>query len=173
VDVTAPPALRTQIRPGDIGAIAGLHGHEYSAEYGLDARFEAHVAQGVAAFVLAFTANPEAGRLWLAEDDAGLAGCIAITRSTDTHARLRWFLVARRARGRGLGRRLLDEALAYVGMRFSSVELETFSELRTAASLYRAAGFELRDSAAQAEWGREIELHHYELRLSPPRGFVQ
>jgi GNAT superfamily N-acetyltransferase len=165
VSVTAPLDLRTGMHPGDIGAIAGLHGREYSEEYGLDARFEALVAQGLARFALALAGDPDAGRIWLGEDGDGLAGCIAITREADSHGRVRWFLVARRARGRGLGRRLLDEALAYARGRFSSLELETFSELTTAAALYRAAGFELRHSAPQAEWGREIELQRYELRL--------
>jgi GNAT superfamily N-acetyltransferase len=165
VHVSAPPELRTRIEPGDVGAIAGLHGREYSDEYGLDPRFEAYVAQGVAGFMFELAADPEAGRVWLAEDAGGLAGCIAITRRSESHARVRWFLVARRARGGGLGRRLLDEALAYARARFALLDLETFSELTTTGHLYRAAGFELRESTPQAEWGREIELQRYELRL--------
>ena len=161
--VTAAPELRTQIRPGDTGLVARLHGVEYSEQYGLDQRFEAHVARGFSDFVLALAEDPGAGRAWLAEDDAGLAGCIAITRESPSHGRLRWFLVARRARGHGLGRRLLDEALAYARERFESIELETFSELTTAAAMYRDAGFDLVDSSPQSDWCREIQLQHYEL----------
>jgi GNAT superfamily N-acetyltransferase len=121
------------------------------------------VARGLARFVLALAEDPEAGRAWLAEDAEGLAGCIAISREGEAHGRVRWFLVAERARGQGLGRRLLDEALAYARERFSSLELDTFSELTTAAGMYRAAGFELRRSVPQADWGRTIELQRYEL----------
>ncbi len=166
MQVSAPTSLRTQLRSGDIGAIAALHGVEYSDGYGLDNRFEAYVAASVAEFALVLAGDPEAGRVWLAEDGAGLAGCIAITRAGEKHGRLRWFLVARRARGQGLGRELLDEALAYARERFRTLELETFSELTAAAHLYRSAGFVLRDSAPRNDWGREVELQHYDLKLS-------
>jgi GNAT superfamily N-acetyltransferase len=165
VTVTVPLDLRTDIRPGDVGAVAHLHGREYWEEYGLDARFEAMVARGLARFVLATSEDPDAGRAWLAEDADGLAGCIAISRERESHGRVRWFLVARRARGQGLGRRLFDEALSYARARFSSLELETFSELTTAGQLYRSAGFELVSSTPYSGWGREIELQRYELRL--------
>jgi GNAT superfamily N-acetyltransferase len=157
--------MRDRLRPGDIGAIVALHGHEYGDGYQLDERFEAGVARGVARFVLALAEDPEAGRAWLTEDDQGLTGCVAITRETDTHGRLRWFLVAQRARGQGLGHQLLDAALSYARERFASVELETFAELTAAAHLYRSAGFEVQDSRPFSEWGREIELQHYLLRF--------
>ena len=164
--ITAASGLRTRIRPGDVGAVARLHGLEYSEGYGLDERFEAYVAQSVAGFALALPRDPDTGRLWLAEDDAGLAGCIAITRESGAHGRLRWFLVASRARGQSLGKRLLDEALAYArSSGLETLELETFSDLTTAAHLYRAAGFVLRDTTPQFDWGREILLQHYDLRL--------
>jgi GNAT superfamily N-acetyltransferase len=165
VETAAPASIRTQLRPGDLGAVAALHGREYSDEYGLDELFEAHVARGLSDFALELAREPEAGRLWLAEDGDELMGCIAITRVSADHGRLRWFLVSRRARGQGLGRRLLGEALAYARGRFASLELETFSELTTAARLYREAGFVVRDAAPQADWGREIELQHYVLHL--------
>ena len=157
--------MRDRLRPGDIGAIVSLHGHEYGDGYRLNESFEAHVARGLGDFALALADNPEAGRAWLTEDDQGLTGCIAITRETDSHGRLRWFLVARRARGLGLGHRLLDAALAYARERFATVELETFGELTAAAHLYRLVGFELQDSRPFDEWGREIELQHYLLRV--------
>jgi GNAT superfamily N-acetyltransferase len=165
VPVGASADLRTDIRPGDVGAIVAFQGREYADQYGLDSRFEAGVAQAVADFAIAFAEDPEAGRLWLAEDEHGLHGCIAITRETAERGRVRWFLVAREARAQGLGRQLLSEALAYARERFQSLELETFSELEAAAHLYRSAGFELVDSAPHNEWGREIQLQHYELRL--------
>jgi GNAT superfamily N-acetyltransferase len=166
MQLRASTDLRTELRPGDIGAVGSLHGVEYAEGYGLDNRFEAYVSRSVAEFALELAADPEAGRIWLA-DDEGLAGCIAITRSDThhSHGRLRWFLVAERARGRGLGRELLSHALLYARERFRSLELETFSELTTAARLYRSAGFVLRDSAPQSDWGRELELQHYELRF--------
>jgi GNAT superfamily N-acetyltransferase len=165
VQVSVSSDFRTDIRPGDLGAVVAFQGREYGEQYGLDYRFEAGVARSVAEFGLAYGADPEAGRMWLAEDEHGLTGCIAMTREGGRHGRVRWFLVARRARGQGLGRRLFDEAMAYARERFDTLELETFSELTTAAAMYRAVGFELRDQRPQSDWGREIQLQHYELRF--------
>jgi GNAT superfamily N-acetyltransferase len=158
--------IRHDLRPGDLGGVAALHGTEYAEQYGLDHTFEAHVGLGLAQLGLALGDDPDAGRLWIAEDEGAMLGSIAITRDSDSLARLRWFLIRRSARGQGLGRRLLDAALAYARERgFERVELETFSELRTAARLYGEAGFELRDAEPRRQWGRDIELRHYELRL--------
>jgi GNAT superfamily N-acetyltransferase len=155
--------MRDRLHPGDIGAIVALHVNEYGDGYRLNERFEALVARGLADFALALADDPDAGRAWVEEDRQGLTGCIAITRETESHGRLRWFLVAQRARGQGLGHELLDAALSYARERFTTIELETFSELTAASHLYRAAGFELRDSRPFREWGREIELQHYHL----------
>jgi GNAT superfamily N-acetyltransferase len=157
--------MRDRLRPGDIGAIVALHGNEYGDGYRLDETFEAHVARGLADFALALAEDPEAGRAWLAEDEQGLTGCIAITRETGTHGRLRWFLVASRARGQGVGRSLLDAALDYARARFETLELETFSELTAAAHLYRGAGFEMTRSVPVVQWGREIALQRYDVRF--------
>jgi GNAT superfamily N-acetyltransferase len=145
--VKASVDLRTDIQPGDFGNVVAFQGREYAEQYGLDIRFR------------------EAGRMWLVEDDEGLYGCIAVTRETPTRARLRWFLISPRARGQGLGRQLLAEALAYARERFDLIDLVTFSELTTAAHLYLSAGFELMETTPQNDWGREIELRRYQLRF--------
>jgi GNAT superfamily N-acetyltransferase len=158
--------IRHDVRPGDLGEVTAMQGIEYAEQYGMDLTFEADVARGMAVFGRALADDPESGRMWIAEDGGQMVGSIAVTRETDSLARLRWFLVRRTARGQGLGRRLLDEAMAYTRERgFERVELETFSELRTAAQMYLDAGFELLDAQPMARWGREIELRHYELRL--------
>jgi ribosomal protein S18 acetylase RimI-like enzyme len=117
-------------------------------------------------FGRAIAEDPNAGRMWIAEDAAHMLGSIAVTDEGDGLARLRWFLVRRAARGQGLGRRLLDEAMAYIRERgFERVDLETFSELTTAARMYLDAGFEVVDAQPRLQWGREIELRHYALKL--------
>jgi GNAT superfamily N-acetyltransferase len=158
--------IRHDLRPGDIGGVAAMHGVEYGEQYGLDHTFEAHVAHQLADFGHALAADPNAGRLWVAEEDGKLVGSIAVTHETGTHARLRWFVIRRPARGQGLGHRLLDGALAYARERgFIVIDLETFSELRAAAHLYTDAGFAQLDATPMVRWGREIELRHYELTL--------
>jgi GNAT superfamily N-acetyltransferase len=116
---------------------------------------------------MAWTRSLDAGRLWLAGPPDDPLGCIAITRAGQALARLRWFLVVPRARGLGLGRRLLDEALAYARARgFATIELGTFADLTIAAGMYRRAGFEAIESAHVEQWGRHLEMRKYRLSLS-------
>jgi GNAT superfamily N-acetyltransferase len=158
-------AARSRLAPGDLAAIVRLHGRE-AAEHGLDASFEAEVARGLTDLAIAWRSSPDAGRLWLAGPPGDPLGSIAITRDRADLARLRWFMVAPSARRRGLGRRLLDHALAYVRARgFAAVELGTFSELTVAAAMYRRAGFELMESAQVQQWGRRLEMRKYRLSL--------
>ncbi len=161
-----PTPIRHDLRPGDLGTVTAFQGSEYAEQYGLDHTFEAQVARGVGDFGMKLAADPEAGRLWIAEDGEGILGCVAVSRESEELARLRWFLVRRAARGQGLGRRLLEAALDYTRERgFPRLELVTFSELRAAAHLYDEAGFELLSATPQPLWGRELELRHYELTL--------
>ncbi|HET8648839.1 MAG TPA: GNAT family N-acetyltransferase, partial [Gemmatimonadales bacterium] len=104
--------LRSELRPGDIGAIAALHGTLYAREYGFDHTFEAYVAGPLAEFALRNAPNE---RIWLAEQAGRLVGVVAIVAEDGdpATAQLRWFLVDPSARGRGLGRRLLDTAIEF------------------------------------------------------------
>lgn len=165
MQVRASADLRTDLHPGDIGAMSSLHGREYAAEYDLDFTFEAYVGGSIARFALVMAEDPDAGRIWLAEDEDDLIGCIAVTRTNGAEGWLRWFVVARHARGQGVGRKLLSAALDYSRERFEVLKLETFSELTTAAHLYRSSGFEVTDSEPRTQWGRRIELQHYALRF--------
>jgi hypothetical protein len=66
----------------------------------------------------------------------------------------------------------LGELLAEVEAQgYSLVRLETFSELRAAAHLYRDHGFEIVRSEAGPRWGRdEITYQRYELELASGTG---
>src|SRR3954464_15005849 len=103
--------VRDDLRPGDMGRVMGLHRQLCAQEYGFDHGFEAYVAETVAEF--GKLARPGLDRLWVAERDGHLVGCIAIIGREDGLAQLRWFLVHPTARGSGLGRRLVQESLAF------------------------------------------------------------
>jgi GNAT superfamily N-acetyltransferase len=157
-------AIRQKLRPGDLGELVRLHGELYAAEYGLNGTFEADVARSLAD-CLERGWPDDGGGVWLAEAGGRLVGAIALTREGEADARLRWFLLAAGARGRGLGRRLLAGLLEHAdGAGFARIELVTFSELTAAAHLYRGAGFRRVAAGLDDRWGRPLTIERYERR---------
>jgi GNAT superfamily N-acetyltransferase len=147
--------IRHILKPGDLGMVVHLHGVLYAREYGLDVTFEPYVAKPLADFVLG-----GAGRLWIAEDGDRTLGSVAMVDAEPGVGQLRWFLVVPEARGTGLGKRLLDEALAYGRERgFHRLYLWTFADLGSALRLYERAGFTVTEQKTHFVWGAErIEL---------------
>jgi GNAT superfamily N-acetyltransferase len=162
----APVLVRTDLQPGDLGAVVQLHGVLYAREYGFDPTFEAYVAGPLAEFVR--RGSPRE-RLWLAERDGRLVGCVAIVAASPEIAQLRWFLVDPSARGAGLGRRLLGEAVAFSRESgYNHVLLWTVSALAAAAHLYRALGFRRTEEKPGRLWGMDVVEEKYELPLTGP-----
>jgi len=156
--------IRNNIQPGDIGYIIYLHGSLYAREYNLDHTFEGYVASGMGEFARTFDQRKDC--LWLAEDDEGIVGSIAIAGQADLSAQLRWFLVAPQARGRGLGSELLKAALDFCRAReFKSVFLLTLSDLKGAARLYQQAGFQRTEHKTHEIWGAIRTEERYDLTL--------
>src|SRR5581483_7235805 len=137
-DTTVSPVIiRTSLTPGDVGSVVRLHGVLYAKEYGFDHTFEAYVAAPLAKFVQSPGPNE---RIWLAERNRALVGCVAIVASTPEIAQLRWFIVDPECRGAGIGKRLLFEAIEFSRARgYRSIILWTVSGLPAAAHLYRSA----------------------------------
>jgi GNAT superfamily N-acetyltransferase len=155
--------LRSDLKPGDIGSIVQFHGVVYAREYGFDHTFEAYVAGPLADFARAASARQ---RLWIAERDGRIVGCIAIVATSPQVAQLRWFLVDPSARGIGLGKRLLNEAVAFCKeCGYESVLLWTVSALTAAAYLYRSAGFRKVEEKPGRQWGVDVIEEKYELPL--------
>ena len=167
-----PLHLRCDLRPGDLGAVVRLHGLLYAREQGFDHRFEGYVAEGLARFSRDY--DPARERLWVVEAaDGRIVGCVAVVRASEQRdaAQLRWFLLDPAARGRGLGRRLLGEAVTFAeAAGYRSMHLWTLRGLAAAARLYRAFGFALVEEKPNRDWlaGRELVEQRYE-RAFPPR----
>ncbi len=156
--------LRTELRPGDIGRIVYLHGLVYAHELGFDATFEAYVAGPLADCVRA--ASP-GERIWIAEQGGRMVGCIAIVAAAPQTAQLRWFLVDPAARGFGLGKKLLHEAVAFCAESgYQSIILWTVSALAAAAHLYHSVGFKKVEEKPGRRWGVDVIEEKYELILA-------
>jgi len=157
--------IRHDLRPGDMGRVISLHGQLYAQENGFGPGFEAYVAETMAEYGQSM--RPDLDRLWLAERNGRLVGCIAILGREDGAAQLRWFLVDPLARGHGLGRRLVAEALGFCrATGYRSVYLWTVNELDVAAGLYREAGFQKTETKpAVPLWGVLLAEERYDLTL--------
>jgi GNAT superfamily N-acetyltransferase len=106
-------------------------------------------------------------RLWIAERDDRLIGSIAIVAAGPETAQLRWFLIDPSARGTGLGKRLLREAIAFSrDCGYTRITLWTVSTLTVAGHLYRSAGFEKVEERPDRQWSVDVVEEKYELRLS-------
>jgi ribosomal protein S18 acetylase RimI-like enzyme len=159
--------VRDEFRPGDLEAIVAHHRRVYGEEYRVDSRFGDFVAAAVDRAVdRGFPSERETIRI--VELDGEHAGSIALSDEGDGEAAIRWVVFSPEVRGRGLGRQLVGEMLAFAEDRgYRLVWLETFSELTTAASLYREAGFVVTGADTAPRWGREsITMQRYELELA-------
>ena len=138
--------------PGDLGQIVQQHGVLYSQEYGYDFTFEAYVAEPLAQFAKR-KSNRE--RIWLAKIDSKLVGSICICEISESIAQLRWFSIDPVARGKGLGKKLLDEALSFcLEQGYSKVILWTVAGLSVSKSLYLRNGFQLVEESERELWGK-------------------
>lgn len=153
--------------PGAIGRIVEMHGSYYAARWGFGAFFEARMARELGEFVDRFDRGRDG--LWTAVAAGRIEGSIAIhgSRADDGGAHLRWFILDEARRGRGTGRRLLDEAIGFCrGCAHRQITLWTFSGLDAARRLYEHAGFRLAEERRGAQWGVEVTEQRFELLLS-------
>jgi ribosomal protein S18 acetylase RimI-like enzyme len=158
------PTVRRDLRPGDLGAIVAHHGKVYCPEYGVDSTFEANVGASVAAAGARGFPGPGEG-IWIVERDGRHAGSVALTDEGDGQGWVRWVVLDPELRGHGLGRRLIGELVAEAeSAGYDTLHLETFSDLRAAAHIYRSHGFEVTSEQTGPRWGRaELTYQHYEL----------
>jgi len=159
--VDCGPRIVPGYLPGTIGEIAALHARFYAREQGFGVLFETKVAAESAGFCARF--DPARDGLWLLVDGGRILGSIAIDGAAADGAHLRWFIVADAARGRGYGRRMLADAMAFcrrAGHR--RVHLSTFAGLDAARALYEQAGFRLVHETEGETWGAPVREQRFE-----------
>ncbi|MBX9600802.1 MAG: GNAT family N-acetyltransferase [Bryobacteraceae bacterium] len=82
------------------------------------------------------------GRLLVAEDGSGLAGCVALRRITAHDAEMKRLFVRPAWRGQGLGRRLALRAIAEARhLGHARLVLDTLPVMKAAQEMYRSLGF--------------------------------
>jgi DNA-binding MarR family transcriptional regulator/predicted N-acetyltransferase YhbS len=156
-------SIRT-FQPGDVGFVAHLHGTLYENTYKFGRMFEYYVMKGLTEFMN----NTDGGELWIAEVDGKMVASIAITKSNDKVAQLRWFVLDENYQGMGIGKKLMETAIDFCKkQRYKHVYLWTVSVLETARYLYRKYNFTLTEEKQNYEWtGSKLVEERWDLELS-------
>ncbi len=158
------PFILRPPEPGDMGWVIHRHGVLYAQEYGWDESFEARVAQIVAEFMS--HDNRARERCWIAEMGGEIVGSVFVAQASDTVAKLRLLLVEPRARGLGLGNRLVEECIRFARRNgYQTLVLWTNSVLTAARHIYQKAGFTLVAEEPHHSFGHDLVGETWELAL--------
>jgi len=163
-DKQDPPIVLRPHRPGDMGWVTSANATLYAQEYGWDMSYEALVARITADFIDNFDARRE--RCWIAEIDGERVGSVFVVRKTDAIAKLRLLIIDPKARGRGLGKRLVEECLRFAQETgYTSMTLWTQSCLTAARGIYARAGFKLVAEEPHHSFGVDLVGETWEREL--------
>jgi DNA-binding MarR family transcriptional regulator/N-acetylglutamate synthase-like GNAT family acetyltransferase len=156
------PYFLRQHAPGDMGWVVHKHGVLYSKEYGWDERFEALISQIVADFINNYKPNKE--RCWIAELDGEVVGSVFVVQHSETVAKLRLLIVDPKARGLGLGTKLVEECIRFAKRAgYKKLVLWTNSVLKEARHIYKKTGFELVAEEKHHSFGHDLIGETWEL----------
>jgi RimJ/RimL family protein N-acetyltransferase len=165
MSVTAPVSIRRSLHEGDVDAIVALHDRVYRAEYERNDAFVAAVSASIHGAADAGWPHT-GGAVWLVERDGEIIGSFGLTDEGGGVGQIRWVVLAPEARGSGLMRTMLNEAIDTARAQgMTRLVLDTYSALTAAAHVYRSAGFEVVSARDRDDWGPTITYQHYELRL--------
>ena len=149
------PYILRPPQPGDMGWVIARHGMLYAQEYHWDETFEGFVAAIIGEYVKNY--DPKMERCWIAEVNGEIAGSVFVVKKTDEIAKLRMLIVDPKARGLGIGKRLVQECLRFAHQKgYKRITLWTNSCLLAARHIYKQAGFELAASEPYHDFGQDL-----------------
>jgi len=153
-----------QPQPGDLGWVVQANGRLYTEEYGWDETYEAMTAQIVADYVKKLDAKRE--RCWIAEKDGENVGSVFLVKQSATVARLRLLILDPKARGLGIGKRLVSECTRFARQAgYKKIVLWTQSILLAARGIYKSEGYKLVKSQKNHMFGKDLVSETWELKL--------
>jgi GNAT superfamily N-acetyltransferase len=156
--------VRNVLKPGDLGWVLTHHGIQYAKDQGYDFTFEKEIAESIASFVVQYM-NGLAG-IWIVEADSRIIGTIAVHSEGQYDAEIRWIIVLPDCQGRGIGSRLMSEAISF--SRKSGKEIlhcRNVAPDSPGIPLYERFGFSFESEECVMKWGKQWFSRHYILRL--------
>lgn len=159
-----PPITLRAHQTGDMGWVTERHGAFYGREYGWAPKIEAVTARICADFLDTF--DPAMERCWIAERAGARVGSVFVVNDGDGVSRLRLLMVEQAARGEKLGRRLVDECIAFArSAGYREMVLWTHEVLTAARAIYAATGFQLEETWVHDDFGKPEVSETWQLRL--------
>jgi DNA-binding MarR family transcriptional regulator/GNAT superfamily N-acetyltransferase len=158
---SAPAIVLRPLRPGDLGWVIQRQAILYAQEYGWDESYEILIAG-----ILGKFRNGPGEQGWIAELDGAPSGAVFVVRESEEVARLRLLHVEPFARGRRLGRLLVDTCITFArGSGYKLLKLWTNDVLISARRIYQAAGFKLTREEPHHSFGKDLVGQTWELPL--------
>jgi ribosomal protein S18 acetylase RimI-like enzyme len=98
--------------------------------------------------------------------DGEPVGSVFVVKQSRTVAKLRLLIVEPKARGRGLGKRLVEECVAFARAKgYRKLVLWTQSNLAAAREIYAKTGFKRVKRQPHQEFGVKLVGEYWELKL--------
>lgn len=136
----------------------------YAKDEGFDDSFGDLVDQIISDFLTDH--NPARERGWIAESDGRPLGHIFCVSLDDTTAKLRLFLLVPEARGRGLGKLLLQTCMDFAkASGYCKMQLWTHESHEAACALYRKFGWQLVNAKPVHSFGVDLVEQSWEIEL--------
>ena len=98
--------------------------------------------------------------------DGEPVGSVFVVKQNESTAKLRLLILEPRARGRGLGKRLVEECVAFARAKgYRKLVLWTQSNLAAARHIYESCGFKRVKQEKHSTFGVKLTGEYWELRL--------
>ena len=141
--------------PSDTDWLVERHGTLYARDDGFDDTFAPLVRSILDAYCAAHDPACEQG--WIATEGDRRLGSIFCVRLDAETAKLRLFLLVPEARGKGVGRRLLDQCMGFArDTGYTGMQLWTHESHRAACALYSRVGWTLTESRPVRSFGQDL-----------------
>ena len=162
------PLILRPHRVGEIGWLIHRQGLLYHLEQGWNGEFETLITRIYQEYEAAPEKPPKA--LWIAEQGGEVAGSVFILPAAgegEGTAQLRMLYVEPAFRGRGIGKRLVEEAVRFSrASGYKRIILWTQDCLASARRIYQAAGFQLLREEPHHSFGADLNGQYWALELT-------